>query len=194
MENQKIFIDYLAYISDTDNLGNELSIILSVIHENYRDIEFNIFRRMLIEHLNEAIRKKNNELELANSLGTLHLTYDFPFDSKRIKRDLAQVIKTWKYAILYIEEVVNMPSKPKLVLKFDELPDFLNYDEVTELTGWTKKSIQTKHSNLELACVEGTGLTPKQGLLDYYTKRIKGFQVDPEKWFNESLIKKKKVK
>jgi hypothetical protein len=194
MEDQKIFIDYLAYISDTDNLGSELSFILSVIHDNYKGIEFNIFKRMLIEQLNVAIKNNMNHLELANHLGTLRLNYEFPFDGKQIERDMAKVLKTWKYAVAYIEELVNMPSKPKLVLKFDELPDFLNYDEVTELTGWTKKSIQTKHSNLELACVEGTGLTPKQGILDYYTKRIKGVQSDPKKWFSEEIIKKKKVK
>jgi hypothetical protein len=163
MEDQKVIIDYLAYISDTDNLVNELNIMLPIIQDNYQGVEFSIFKKMVIKHLNDAIRKKKNELELATSFGTQHLSYNFFFDGRRVDRDLCKVIKTWEYAVAYIEELVNIPSKPKLILKFDELPDFLDYEQLTELTGWKTKTIQTKHSNLELSCVEGTGLTPKEG-------------------------------
>ena len=124
-------------------------------------------------------------------MGTSRLIYDFSFNGKRETRNLDQVIKTLKYTAIYFEEAEKQLSKPKLILKFDELPDFLTYEEVMGLTGWTKKTIQSKHSKLDLASVEGLGQTPKQGLLDYYMKRIKGVQIDPVKWFNDTLHKNK---
>jgi hypothetical protein len=187
----KIFIDYLAYISNVENLSDEVGNMFTVIQEHFKDIELSIFNQLFLEELKASIKEKEETLHLAILLGTSRLIYDFSFNGKRETRNLDQVIKTLKYTAVYFEEAEKQLSKPKLILKFDELPDFLTYEEVMGLTGWTKKTIQSKHSKLDLASVEGLGQTPKQGLLDYYMKRIKGVQIDPVKWFNDTLHKNK---
>jgi len=194
MNEQKAFIDYLAYISETESLSTDLEIVYSVICEQYKDLELGVFNRILIEQLKEKVKEKEDILRQSISLGTAGMSYSFIYDNKRIERSLAKVLKTWKFAIIYLEEAAKVPLQQKLKLKFDELPDLLSYEEVTELTGWTKKSIQTKHSTLELACIVGSGLTLKQGLLEYYKKRIKGIQEIPEDWFNSTILKKGKEK
>lgn len=194
MNEQKAFIDYLAYISETDSLSTDLEIVYSVICEQHKNLELSVFNRILIEQLKEKVKENEDILRQSISLGAAGMSYSFIYDNKRIERSLAKVIKTWKFAIIYLEEAAKVPSQQKLKLKFDELPDFLSYEEITELTGWKKKSIQTKHSNLELACIEGTGLTPKQGLFEYYKTRIKGIQENPEDWFNSTILKKGKEK
>ena len=194
MYEQKAFIDYLAYISDTDSPSTDLETVYSFICDQYKNLELVVFNRILIEQLKEKIKENEYILRQSISLGTAGMSYSFIYENKRIERSLAKVIKTWKFAVVYFEEAAKVPSQQKLRLKFDELPDLLSYEEITELTGWTKKSIQTKHSHLELPCIEGTGLTPKQGLLGYYKARIKGIQENPEDWFNSTILKKGKAK
>jgi len=168
---------------------NELN---SILKKHFSNFELSIYYRILIEKLNSKILESENQINTGLFLGTSKLAYSFPFNKERVERDLSPSLKIWKFAVVYFEEIAKEPQQKDIVLKFDELPDFLTISQVTELMGWTKSTISTKHSKGELACVEGTTLTPKQGLMDYLKKRIKGVPGDPEEWFSTQIIEKSK--
>ena len=190
--NYAQIINFIAYSADSNE--NEIDILnhlYTVLRKNYSDFELSIYNRVLVEKLKAKIAESEKTLQTAFAMGTGSLNFDFTLDNKRHTRDLSQVVQFWKLSIVYFEDIANQPQQKELTLKFDELPDYLTPEHLIKLIGWTKSTIDTKHSRGELAGVTGTDLTPKQGLLEYIEKRTKGLIEDPAKWFEEEHLSQK---
>jgi len=193
--NYSQIINYIASVSDTkDTQINELNNLNSALKKYYSDFELSIYNRELINKLKIKINESEQNLNVALNLGTPTLDFEFYFDNQRLKRNLYKVVQMWKLSIIYFEEIAKQPQQKELVLRYEELPDIITIEELSQLTGWTKSTINTKHSKGELAGVIGTTFTPKQGLIEYFQKLTKGLVENPEVWFGEKIQKQKQKK
>jgi hypothetical protein len=191
--NYTQIINFIAYsVNSNESQLDELNHLYTVLKSHYSEIELSIYSQVLIEKLKSKITKSEEILQTALALGTLQMDFDFSLDNQRHVRDLNKVVQFWKLAIVYFEDIAKQPQQNDLVLKFDKLPDHLTPEQLKKLMGWTKSTIDTKHSRGELAGVTGTDLTPKQGLIEYLEKRTKGLIQKPEEWFDKEILKKPK--
>lgn len=189
----KFIIDYLAIQSDSkDGDMCELNVLYDVLQKQYpKRLELNTQLKILIEKLQNEISELQSYPNAGLVFGTSIDNYSFVFGGKRHERKTSMVLDFWRLSVSFFEEIINQPPQPKLVLDFKQLPPFLTSEQVGELMGWKKSTIASKHSKGELASVEGTSLTPKQGLKDYIEKRTKGLVENPDKWFEENVRNKK---
>ena len=188
--NYNLLINFLALDSDSDTSKIVLmDDFVSVLKKHYSVKELSIYFKILIEKLNSKVSLFENHLSLAVASGASDFApYEFMLDNEKYSKDIFLSIKIWKFAVVYLEELAKKPELPKLTLNFDTLPDFIKPAQLTELIGWTESTIATKHSKGELACVEGTRLTPKQGLKDYLEKKTKGLIDKPDEWFRKKVM------
>jgi len=191
--NYTQIINFIAYSVDSNESQlNELNHLYTVLRNHYSEIELSIYNQVLIERLKSKVTESEEILQTALALGTPKMDFNFSLDNQRHVRDLNKVVQFWKLSIVYFEDIAKQPQQNDLVLKFDELPDFITSEQLSKLMDWTKSTIDTKHSRGELAGVTGTDLTPKQGLIDYIEKRTKGLIQKPEEWFDKEILKKPK--
>jgi hypothetical protein len=194
--NYKEIINYIA-AEATDSKESHIDILNhlnSILKTHYSEFELSIYIRVLIDQLKSKVIESERILQTALELGTPKMTIDFTLLNESCTRDLSKTLKLWKFSIVYFEGILNLPKQPVLSLNFDTLPDYISPAELTKLMGWTESTIATKHSKGELACVEGTRLTPKQGLKDYLEKRTKGLMDKPDEWFQNEILSKKPKK
>jgi len=191
--NYNDLINFLAI--DSDSNASQMDIMddfISVLRRHYSDKELSVYLKILIEKLNSKVSYFENHLSMAFASGASSCTpYDFELDNERYSKDIFKTIEMWKFAVIYFEELEKEPAQPKLTLNFETLPDFIKPAQLTELIGWTESTIATKHSKGELACVEGTRLTPRQGLKEYFDKKTKGLVDNPAEWFTSEILKTK---
>jgi site-specific recombinase XerD len=191
--NYNQIINYLAFVSDTDESKiEELKSLTSILKKHYSDIELSTYKKVLIERLKSKISESNVYLQSASMLGTSTMNYDFILLDQTYSRNLKVVIDFWNFAVSFFEDNTKQSQNIELTLNFDKLPDYIKPDQLSQLMGWSEATISTKHSRRELACVEGTRLTPKAGLKEYLEKRTKGLIENPDEWFNEEILKKQK--
>lgn len=189
--NYKDYINYLAYIAEPDvETIKELELLYSKLIKEYSSIQLAIYSKYLIEKINEQVLKSEKDLETSMALGNSYLNYDFIFIGERYIRKLTAVVENWKLAIVFFQTKINLTNSEIPELDFNKLPDYIKPEMLTQLMGWTESTISTKHSKGELACVEGTRLTPKQGLMEYLEKKTKGLIQDTDKWFSKNIMKK----
>ena len=191
--NNKDLINYFACISDlTSNPIDEFESLYNDLKSKFSEIEFTLYLKLLITDLNIKIIDTENYLNTSLALGSPIKTYSIVFENDRFERDFKNVLKIWKLSLAFFEHKISTPEKPEIELNFDKMNDYLTPNDLKTLMGWTKTTVATKHSRGELACVEGTGLTPKEGLKVYLEKKTKGLIDAPEKWFAKNIQKKGK--
>lgn len=194
--NYKNLINRIAFYSNSNApLVDELSEINIIIRKHYSEIEYKIIVSTLIDKLNEHLKLQNEIMNQATYFGTQSMDYTFEIDDVKVihTRKLSKVVEAWKLAIKFLSEVSQSKNESKITLNFNELPDYLSDEMLSELMGWSKSTIQTKHSRNELARVEGTNLTPKKGLEEYLQKKTRGlYNGEMEKWKGELLQDKRK--
>ena len=100
-----------------------------------------------------------NQARVAEQCGTITMTlYGYSNYTDTIRRNL-------ECAVDYLTDPPQVKKKP---IVWDDMPDLLSDDQLSEYFGWAISTIQSKRSRGELPKIDGMALTPKKLLMDMF--------------------------
>lgn len=123
-----------------------------------RNYPYPVCKAMYKEDI-EDINLWVNQARVAEQCGTTTMTLeDYTNYTDVIRRNL-------ECAIDFLTDPPQIKKKP---IVWDEMPDLLTDEQLSEYFGWAISTIQSKRSRGELPKVDGMALTPKRLLMEMF--------------------------
>lgn len=109
------------------------------------------------------LRKWQSQMSLAEQCGTTVMEFGGH------KNYTAAIIRNLQCAIDFLSDPPQIARKE---IRWDEMPDLLTDEQLSDYFGWALSTIQSKRSRGELPYVSGMSLTPKKQLRDMIERQL----------------------
>lgn len=107
-----------------------------------------------------------SQIMMAESCGTLKMKIDDCVNYTEV------IKRNFQYAVVFLSDP---PQNVRKAIVWDDMPDLLTDDQLSEYFGWAIPTIQSKRSRGELPKVEGYPLTPKKQLMEMFETLSMGY-------------------
>lgn len=191
--NIQLIYEFIVTLDSSVEILKELEWLHGELCKNYSKIEMGVYYSLLYQKLDKEQKEKQLMLFNAQALGTQKMDFQISFLGTKYNKNLATVIQSLQIAAQYYQIKLNEKDEA-LLLRFDELPDYIPDSMLAKLMDWTLSTISTMHSKGVLDSVKGQRLTPKEGLWRYLESKTSGTFQNAEEWFSEHVQGKKKKK
>ena len=126
--------------------------------EMLKTYQYSVCKAMYKEDI-EDLNLWISQAKIAEQCGTITMTLDGSSNyTDVIRRNL-------ECAVDYLTDPPQIKKKP---IVWDDMPDLLSDDQLSEYFGWAISTIQSKRSRGELPKIDGMALTPKKLLMDMF--------------------------